>query len=140
MLNKSGTNNINDSIELFDIKNNAIPKNKVNMSNISSSRRRSSFNINDGLFNINLDSLVNQYYSGDFKDLNINKIEKLYSDFKIALKLIEDFKINTVQQNEVTSVSSNRELCEKNEKNQIVSTGVKSQKILNEANINLIDI
>ena len=136
MLNKSA-NNINESIELFDIKsNNSIPKNKVNISNVSTYRRKSSINISDGLLNINLDSLVNQYYSCDFKDLNINKIEKLYSDFKIALKLIEDYKINNVYPNDLK-----RNISEINDNKQTdFSSEVKNQISLNDANVNLIDI
>ena len=67
--------------------------------------KKSSFNINEGLLNINLDNLMTQYYSGEFKDLNISKIETMCSDFKTVLKLVEDLKINSRFDNNKENVS-----------------------------------
>lgn len=132
-LTKSGKEkDINDSIELFDIKNNVIPKNKVNSSSAYLPRKRGSLNIGDGLLNINIDKILNNYYSGDFKDLSMNKVEVLYSDFKTCLKLIEDYKINCSPGQEISQ--------EKKGLNDISSPSTKMSKSSNEANINLIDI
>jgi hypothetical protein len=135
--NKDKDKDINDSIELFDIKNNVIPKNKVNTTISSTTKRRSSLNIGDGLLNINVDKLINSYYTGEFKDLTMNKAEILYSDFKTSLKLIEDYKINCAHSNEFLP-DQKKALTEPKESQSISPT--RTNKSMNEANVNLIEI
>jgi hypothetical protein len=141
ILNKSANQNVNDSIELFDLKNNAIPKNKVNDTTSTSSKKKSSFNVGDGLLNINLENLLTQYYNGDFKDLSLYKIETLYSDFKTCLKIIEDYKINSGYSHNNDSIYKKAlsDIGRKETQNDI--SPVKSHKSMTEANsVNLIDI
>ena len=48
-----------------------------------------------GLINVDLERLYKEYFNGiEFKELSIAKIEKLYNDFRIFLKLIDSFKQN----------------------------------------------
>ena len=117
-----------------------IPKNKVN-TNHPNSRKRSSFNISEGLLNINLEKLLTQYYSGDFKDLSMNKMEILFSDFKTTLKLIEDYKINS-SQNPDSELQNKKALSEIGKKeNLVVSPLSNHPKSTTEANsVNLIEI
>ena len=141
ILNKTSNPNVNDSIELFDLKNNVIPKNKVSATTTTSSIKRSSFHIGDGLLNINLENLLKQYYSGEFKDLSLNRIETLYSDFKTCLKIIEDYKINCCynQNNDSTLRKTLSDNGMKETSNNV--SPMKSHKSMSEANnVNLIDI
>jgi hypothetical protein len=48
-----------------------------------------------GLLNVDLEKLYKEYFNNsEFKDLSVNKLEKMSNDFKIFLRLIESFKQN----------------------------------------------
>lgn len=48
-----------------------------------------------GILNVNLDKLYKEYFNlSNFNEMSIGKIEKMYNDFRIFLRLIESFKQN----------------------------------------------
>ena len=46
----------------------------------------------DGILNLNTEKLQNEYFSGNFHDINLTKFEKMHNDMKIILKMIEAHK------------------------------------------------
>jgi hypothetical protein len=44
------------------------------------------------IFSIDLDKLYKEYFSGEFNEFNILKLEKMFNDFKIILILINNYK------------------------------------------------
>ena len=57
---------------------------------------KATYNANGtGLINVDLEKLYKEYFNCiEFKEFSIAKIEKLYNDFRIFLKLIDSFKQN----------------------------------------------
>ncbi len=45
-----------------------------------------------GVLYIDLEKLYKEYFNCEFKEFSINKLEKMFNDFKIVLRLIEIFK------------------------------------------------
>jgi len=48
--------------------------------------------IANSIFSIDLDKLYKEYFSGEFNEFNILKLEKMFNDFKIILILINNYK------------------------------------------------
>lgn len=44
------------------------------------------------LLNVDLEKLYKEYFNGDFVEFSIGKLEKMFNDFKIILRLISSFK------------------------------------------------
>ena len=56
----------------------------------------------------NLEKLYKEYFNNsEFKDLSVNKLEKMSNDFKIFLRLIESFKQNYFNDKEKFKYNSN---------------------------------
>jgi hypothetical protein len=90
-LNNASTSNQN-YIELTDFRQNVLMNTEsvINKSNLISS---------NGLLNVDLDKLYKEYYNGDFNEYSMFKLEKLYNDFRIVLKLTDSFKNNYLNSN-----------------------------------------
>jgi hypothetical protein len=80
-------------IELIDIDNDikmnsdsVISKNYINES------FENSIKIANPIFSIDLDKLYKEYFTGDFREFNILKLEKMFNDFKILVILINNYK------------------------------------------------
>lgn len=78
-------------IELSDLKQN-VSINTESVISKSHIYQNSSLVKNFGLLYIDLDKLYKEYFSCEFKEFSIFKIEKMYNDFRIVLRLIELFK------------------------------------------------
>ena len=63
-----------------------INKNLLNENYLSLSK------IPNPLLSIDLEKLYKEYFSSEFNEFNISKLEKMYNDFKIILILVESFK------------------------------------------------
>lgn len=49
-------------------------------------------NVNDGLLNLNIAKLHNEYCSFNLNEIPLSKFENMYNDFKIILKMVESVK------------------------------------------------
>ena len=95
LLNFLYTSKIDETnpIELIDINQNInlniesiISKNLLCESFANTSK------IANPIFSIDLDKLYKEYFSGEFKEFKILKLEKMFNDFKIILILINNYK------------------------------------------------
>jgi hypothetical protein len=68
--------------------------NQINL-NTDTTISKSILKEKQGLLKVDLEKLYRDYFSDlNFKDFTISKIERMYNDFKIFLRLIESFKQN----------------------------------------------
>jgi len=87
ILNKSANQNVNDSIELFDLKNNAIPKNKVN----DSLKIIEDYKINSG-YSQNNDSI----YKKALSDIGRKETQNDISPVKSHKSMTEANSVNLI--------------------------------------------
>lgn len=77
-------------------------------STISKNLLSSSPSSSPGLLSVDLEKLYKEYFNNsEFKDLSVNKLEKMSNDFKIFLRLIESFKQNYFNNKEKVKSNSN---------------------------------
>jgi hypothetical protein len=77
-------------------------------STISKNLLSSSPSSSPGLLSVDLEKLYKEYFNNsEFKDLSVNKLEKMSNDFKIFLRLIESFKQNYFNDKEKFKSNSN---------------------------------
>ena len=77
-------------------------------STISKNLLSSSLSSCPGLLSVDLEKLYKEYFNNsEFKDLSVNKLEKITNDFKIFLRLIESFKQNYFNDKEKLNSNSN---------------------------------
>ena len=77
-------------------------------STISKNLLSSSPSSSPGLLSVDLEKLYKEYFNNsEFKDLSVNKLEKMTNDFKIFLRLIESFKQNYFNDKEKLNSNSN---------------------------------
>ena len=48
--------------------------------------------LNDGLLSLDVDRVYNEYCSNNLSEISLSKIENMYNDFKIILKMVESLK------------------------------------------------
>lgn len=88
----NNVNNQNDPIELLDHYSNAVKLNTTTVIN------KSLLNKDKGIFDIDIEKLTKEYFERDLKDFTIFELEKMVNDFKITLKLTENY-LNTLNNN-----------------------------------------
>lgn len=91
------------------------------------------------VMHIDLERLYKEYFNIDFAEFSIYKLEKMFNDFKIVLRLIEIFRNNYYKtKSNMKSIEENNDSSSNtispNNKN------LSRTKIFNEKEINLIDI
>jgi hypothetical protein len=120
---KQNTNT--DYLEINDVKEHIL-------NNTSSVINKSLLYNNDSskypLLKVDLESLYKEYFSSEFVDFTINKLEKLFNDFKLILRLIDSF-IKAFKEKRATADNTN-------------TTPKNLKKIHTEgnSNVNLIDL
>jgi hypothetical protein len=62
---------------------------------------------NNGLLKVDLEKLYKEYFNNEFKDLTPLKLEKCFNDFRILLRLIQNYKISYFKNTTNESSSNN---------------------------------
>jgi hypothetical protein len=66
---------------------------------------------NNGFLSVDFEKLYKEYFNSiDFNDFSIFKIEKMYNDMRIMLRLIDSFKQNFYKQNVNNNVTTSPKL------------------------------
>ena len=92
-----------EDIELTDFKQN------IGI-NSDSFINKSLINNYSGLLMIDLNKLYKEYFNFDFEDFSFFKMEKLFNDFKIVLRLIDLFKQGYYKIKEGINISSSKSI------------------------------
>jgi hypothetical protein len=74
-------------------------------------------NSSEGILNLNVEKLSNEYCSSSFEEIPLSKFENMFNDFKIMLKLVEVLK-NDFGESE-KGFSHPQQITKKNGKNNI---------------------